>query len=166
MSKFLKISLIKLSIILGAIAFDQLSKVLFYGKNFKIIPFLFGVRGLSTLNTGGAWGIFGDHTWLLIIFTFCFLIAFLIFDFFFKNTNIIYSLAISFIMGGALGNLIDRIFLGGVRDFVFFEFMPSFPTFNVADIFIFCGALLLFIYVFFFSNKKSKSTNNNSQKEN
>ena len=52
--------------------------------------------------------------------------------------------ALSFVLGGAVGNIIDRIRLGGVTDFLHFHLGPYYwPAFNVADSAITCGALLL-----------------------
>ena len=64
-----------------------------------------------------------------------------------------------FLSAGAIGNLIDRIwggevlFKGGVVDF--FDFcLINFPVFNIADISIVCGAILLSVYMLFFENRK------------
>ena len=59
------------------------------------------------------------------------------------------------ILAGGLGNLIDRIRLGYVVDMFEVEFM-NFAVFNVADIFITCGAVVLFVYVLFFDRKEKK----------
>ena len=57
--------------------------------------------------------------------------------------------ALSFILGGALGNVIDRVRLGAVVDFLHFHWGPHyFPAFNVADSAITCGAALLLIDAF------------------
>ena len=59
------------------------------------------------------------------------------------------------IFGGGVGNLVDRIRLGYVVDMFEVEFM-NFAVFNVADIFITCGAVVLFVYVLFFDRKEKK----------
>ena len=59
------------------------------------------------------------------------------------------------IFGGGVGNLVDRIRLGYVVDMFEVEFM-NFAMFNVADIFITCGAVILFVYVLFFDKKEKK----------
>ena len=79
------------------------------------------------------------------------------FDAKYKPDSKLYSIGLSFVVGGAIGNLVDRIFLGGVRDFIVFEFWREFPTFNVADSFIVVGVILLAIYIIFFSNEKKES---------
>lgn len=54
-----------------------------------------------------------------------------------------------FVMAGGIGNCIDRILYGYVQDMFMFEFAPSFPIFNVADIFITVFAVLFIISLFF-----------------
>ena len=136
------------------ILIDLITKILFEGQYFVLIPKLLSVY--SHHNTGAAWGIFSGKLWLLLTITIVFLVAILLFDWFFRNNNLFYNISISLIIGGALGNLIDRIFLGYVRDFIRFEFWPSFPIFNIADSFLFIGAVLLTIYIlFFYKERKS-----------
>ena len=137
------------------ILIDLITKILFEGQYFVLIPKLLSVY--SHHNTGAAWGFLSGKLWLLLTITIVFLVAILLFDWFFKNNNLFYNISISLIIGGALGNLIDRIFLGYVRDFIRFEFWPSFPIFNIADSCLFIGAVLLTIYILFFYKEKKKS---------
>ena len=55
-------------------------------------------------------------------------------------------LACCLIISGGIGNIIDRLRLGYVVDMLHFQFWPSYPTFNVADICIVCGAILGAVY--------------------
>ena len=58
----------------------------------------------------------------------------------------VFCAALSLILGGALGNVIDRVRLGGVIDFLYFHWGPHYwPAFNVADSAITCGAILLIV---------------------
>ena len=75
-----------------------------------------------------------------------------IFDSLFETQSKTYLVAFSFVVGGTVGNLIDRLVLGGVRDFLFFEFYETYPTFNVADSFLCIGLLLFAIFVVFIMN--------------
>jgi signal peptidase II len=60
-----------------------------------------------------------------------------------------FCVALSLILGGALGNVVDRVRLGGVTDFLYFHWGPHYwPAFNVADSAITCGAILLIIDAF------------------
>ena len=63
-----------------------------------------------------------------------------------KN-NALFHVSAGFIMVGCLGNLIDRIAFGYVRDMLHFEFWPSFPVFNVADM---CVCIGIFLFVLFY----------------
>ena len=82
-----------------------------------------------------------------------------------KNIKI-YVVAISFIFAGAVGNLIDRIFLGYVRDFLYFniKLMPYY--FNVADVLLTVGIILFFIDILFFGDKKNKKIDQNKNENN
>ena len=62
------------------------------------------------------------------------------------------------IFGGGLANLIDRIRLGYVVDMIEVEFL-RFAVFNVADAFISCGAVVLFVYILFFDREKKEKPN-------
>lgn len=154
----LKSLIIKISLIFVVVGLDILTKVLFYGKSFSVIESLIGVREQIGLNTGGAWGVMSGNMTILIVFTFIFLAGVVVEEFLCKITHPLFSVALSFIVGGAVGNLIDRISLGGVRDFIFFEFWQSFPTFNVADSFLCIGMILLLIFVLFVYQPKQEQT--------
>lgn len=156
MNKTLKLSLFKIIFIFVVILLDLLSKQLFYNSNAILIPGLLGFRQ-SLLNTGGAWSILNNSMWLLILLSCVFVVGVSVFDFFFKSQSKVYSLAFSFIVGGTIGNLIDRIFLGGVRDFIFFDFWVTYPTFNIADSFLLVGMILLFVYIIFIYKPKEKT---------
>ncbi len=62
------------------------------------------------------------------------------------------------ILGGAFGNLIDRIFFGGVTDFIWWDFpdfiMERWPVFNIADSSIVVAICLLVVYYLFFREEK------------
>jgi len=148
-NKIYRSLIIKISLVILVVGLDLLTKNIFYQENLTIIPTLIGVRATSGLNTGGAWGILSENLWLLIIITFVFLAGVVAEEIIVKNTDKLFSVAFAFIVGGAIGNLIDRIFLGGVRDFIFFDFWESFPTFNLADSFLSVGMVLLAVYVLF-----------------
>ncbi|HEY7774479.1 MAG TPA: signal peptidase II, partial [Marinagarivorans sp.] len=71
------------------------------------------------------------------------------------------SLGLALILGGALGNLYDRLTLGYVVDFIDFYYQQyHFPAFNIADCGITCGAALLIWDAIFGSGKKSEHTEN------
>ena len=107
-------------------------------------------------NTGAAWGMFSGNTIGLIVVSCILIVALFIFNHFIKGKNVFYSISFGFIVGGAFGNLVDRIALGYVRDFIFLDFFPSFPVFNMADSFLCVGAVMMAIFILFMSGKKSE----------
>ena len=118
-----------------------------YGTADPAQPFLPGIVELTRVhNYGAAWSSFSGQKWLLLGVT-----AVLM-------TAIVYVLvrrivrhpigiaACMLVMSGGIGNLIDRVTLGYVVDTFHFEFWPSYPVFNVADMCVVCGAVLGCIY--------------------
>lgn len=97
-------------------------------------------------NTGGAWGILSGKTWILLALTVAVMVICIILLFRSGKKNPLLFWAMTIIISGGIGNLIDRIFNNGeVVDFLHFEFFPSFPVFNVADIAVVTGAGLLIL---------------------
>ncbi len=108
-----------------------------------------------TENTGAAFGILKNQRWIFITITII-VIAVIIFYILIKKPEskmLIISLAM--ISGGGIGNLIDRISLSYVIDFIDFRII-NFPVFNVADIFVTLGAALMFVYIIFFEGKHNE----------
>ena len=128
---------------------------LFDVEYFNLIPNCVSIA-TNGGNTGAAWGIMSGEILTLIIISFIMLIALFIYNHFVKNKNLFYCLGFGFMVGGALGNLVDRVFLGYVRDFIFLDFWPTFPVFNVADSFLCVGTLMMAIFIIF-GNEKGKN---------
>ena len=118
------------------ILLDQATKFLFTNKHFLFINY--------TTNTGAAFSLLEGQNTLLIFISI--LVAIFIFLLARKEKNI--KIPLAFIFGGTLGNLIDRIFLGYVRDFIDFK---VWPIFNIADSFNVIGVLIIFYLIL---NKK------------
>jgi len=73
-----------------------------------------------------------------------------------EPSEVLVPLALSLVLGGAVGNLVDRIRLGEVIDFIFFHYRRfAWPAFNVADIAITAGVFLLILRMFFLEKKHS-----------
>ncbi len=99
-------------------------------------------------NTGAAWSMFAGKTWLLIIVSLM-IIGFICF-YIYKNKpkSKIEMVGYSLVLGGAIGNFLDRVIYGYVIDFFdFYIFGYNYPIFNVADIFIVIGVMILAICV-------------------
>jgi len=68
-----------------------------------------------------------------------------------------YSVGISLMIGGTIGNLIDRVFRGYVIDFLDFDiFGYSYPTFNVADMALVIGVIMFAIDILFLETRRNK----------
>ena len=98
-------------------------------------------------NTGAAWSIFSGKTLGLIIVSLLIIVFLLYYISKNKPKYKIEKISYAMILGGAFGNLIDRIIYGYVIDFLDFNiFGYNYPIFNLADSFIFVGVLLLIIF--------------------
>ena len=144
---------------------DQLTKFLIYGTASRsIIGNLLWFE--STLNTGVAFSMFEGKGYIFIITS---LIASAIFIFLIASKKFTSSkfekIVFGMILGGTIGNVIDRIVFGGVRDFISLKFM-NFAIFNVADMGITIGAVLLCVYIIVTMFKSDKTKDNKGIKEN
>lgn len=97
-------------------------------------------------NPGAAFGIFSNNTIVLAVSSVVILIGIVVATVKFKPKNELVKIAICMICSGAVGNLIDRIRLGYVVDFIDVDFF-NFPVFNVADCFVCIGAFMLAMYI-------------------
>lgn len=149
--------LISAPIILLTIFLDQLTKTLFSGKAFTLIKGVISIEDNPVLNTGAAWGVFSGRVGILIVLSVLFLLFFTLISHKLKDKTSLYSVSYALVMGGAVGNLIDRFFLKGVRDFIKFDFI-NFPIFNLADSFLVIGVALFAVFVFFVYPKDEEKT--------
>ena len=106
-------------------------------------------------NTGVAFSMFSDSRWMLIGVTSVMLIVVLAFFLSGKVTDKLEQFSLALILAGGVGNLIDRISLGYVIDFIDVRII-NFAIFNIADICICVGAFLLCVAVYL-SDKKEAS---------
>lgn len=141
-----------LAVITGVFALlaDQFTKVyvsnnLVLNKSYEFLPGILDIFYIN--NDGGAWGVLGGYTWLLISITAVIMLVCvtLLLKYGIKDKLLFWSIML--VLSGGVGNMIDRIFRGGeVIDFLHFEFWPTFPVFNVADCAIVLGAGLMIFY--------------------
>ncbi|HQA47243.1 MAG: signal peptidase II [Clostridiales bacterium] len=134
-------------IIISAIAADRVSKVICrqYLRPLGSIPVIKGVFHLTYVeNTGAAFGMLQGNTWFLILTSVLVsaVVAYLIWKV--KPENRYVKISLALILGGALGNLVDRVLLGYVVDFLDFRIWP---VFNIADSCVVVGAILLGYFV-------------------
>lgn len=138
-------------LVLSVIAVDQASKTVVInkialGSEIKLIENFFYLTHVE--NSGAAWSIFQNGRYFFIVLTI--LVAIVICYLLFKAEDRLFITSLSFILGGAVGNLIDRVMRGTVTDF-FGVWLGSyrFPVFNIADSFIVTGVILLAYYLLF-----------------
>jgi signal peptidase II len=136
------------------ILFDQITKIIgeeYLVKNSIDIWFF---ELTYTENTGMAFGMFQDNSFLLgIVSSIIVSILFFIREKYTKNIkSITLDLGLIFIISGAMGNIFDRLRIGYVVDIFY---VPYFSIFNVADSFVTVGGILLAIY-FLRSNKHER----------
>lgn len=142
------------------VAMDQISKYLVnlmipVNGSTELIPGFFSLQHVR--NDGAAMGILDGHRWIFMTFTVIIIVASVFFLCSGKVKNHWGILSISMIIGGGIGNMIDRVLLGEVIDFFAFNFWGfEFWIFNVADIFVTCGTILLAFYIALSSDFDSK----------
>ena len=129
---------------------------------YESIPVVPGLLDLHYIrNTGAAFGFLsGSHSdfripfFILVSVAAIGIILFLFHKL--EESEVLMPLALSLVLGGALGNLIDRIRLGEVVDFISFHYKAfHWPAFNVADIGITTGVFLLVLRIFLFDKRES-----------
>lgn len=139
----------KLFIILSifCVLVDQAFKIIFFktlDKNIMVIPNLMEL--VMVYNRGAAFGILQDNRWIFISFTILAIFCFIYIIFIKEVNSKLFIISSVFVVGGGIGNLIDRIFRGFVIDYIKLSFFP--PVFNFADICISIGGVLLLVYVY------------------
>ena len=165
--------MIILSFVLIAVltAIDQVIKYIVI-KNISIGQVInlisFGDKQVLSLthirNTGAAWSIMQGKAWFLIGLPIVVLIAGIAFMVYKRKTLKKFEVIfISMIIAGGIGNLIDRVRMKEVVDYISFKLI-DFPVFNFADICVVVGEILLVVYIFFFDNEKKE--NDKKVKEN
>ncbi len=134
------------------ILIDQISKYLIFYNHKILINKDFVVFRLDFVkNYGAAFNIFSGSRIFLSLISVFFSILLIYFIFRKNNLNLFEHLSYSFILGGTIGNGIDRIINGFVIDFINLNFI-NFPVFNIADISINIGFIFL-IYNIFKNNR-------------
>lgn len=123
------------------VALDQLTKAIVRAEidRFEQIDLILGIKLVHTRNTGVAFSMFSGGGPIVVIIACVALVALLAFFATHLKTRLIW-LPTGMLLGGAAGNLIDRIRLGWVTDFIK---IPHWPAFNVADIAVTFGVIIL-----------------------
>lgn len=146
-------------IALAVILVDQFTKWLIvtymqYGESIPIIQNVLYIT--SHRNKGAAWGMLQDRMWFFYTITVVIVIAIVYYLTKYGKQDKLLGIALGLILGGALGNFIDRVFRKEVVDFIHtYIFSYNFPVFNVADSSLCIGVALLFIQTLM-EGKKAK----------
>ena len=117
------------------------------------------IRGLLYIthvkNSGAAFGMFQNYTKILTIISLVAIVLIIILKVILKLDFAFYNVSLGFILGGAVGNLIDRYFMGEVTDFINLTFLP---VFNIADSSLIIGFCLIIIIIIreYFKKEKTK----------
>lgn len=145
---------------------DQITKYLIR-SSMKIFDSIIIIKDIFKIiyieNTGISFGLLGGaenpiKRWTLVAIV---SIAAIMITFYWilnMNKNFLFNLSCGFIVGGAIGNLIDRILKGSVTDFIEIGYKEiTWPVFNMADTFVSLGVFFFMIYYIFYEGKKDAS---------
>ncbi|WP_442915865.1 signal peptidase II [Loktanella sp. M215] len=131
-----------------ALVTDQVSKTIVAMNADRLsdsLPVLPGFNLTFLRNDGVTFGLFGNMPWWalsLIAFAVCGVLAVMLW----RTTRYLEAVAYGLIIGGALGNIVDRLRFGGVTDFLdFYVGNTHWPAFNIADVAIVTGVAVLFV---------------------
>ncbi|MBO5023425.1 MAG: signal peptidase II [Clostridia bacterium] len=165
-------------IIILSVVLDQITKLiaiacLDVGESVKFIPGIINFTHIK--NDGAAFGMLDNARWVFLIISAAAIIGLPFLLYKYRKVHFLFGFSLSLIIGGAIGNMIDRLFApnGFVTDFIELAFM-DFAIFNVADIFVCVGAFLMFIYLAFLDktifppndkNKKEAKKENGEDKK-
>ncbi|MBQ7460089.1 MAG: signal peptidase II [Oscillospiraceae bacterium] len=160
--------MIYLLIALFCICLDQLTKYLVtagleWGQHTHLIPGLLGLTRIK--NTGMAWSLLSASQFRWVLAAVSVAVSIVIIVILLRNKLTKWeNFALALVLGGAIGNAVDRIMLGYVVDMIETEFI-SFPIFNVADSFITVGAIIFVILYGIRSIKEEREKKNAAMPE-
>ena len=138
-------------VVVLSVILDQITKIIAESSlkgtdGIVVIPKVLSFSYLE--NRGAAFGIFSDNRWVFMIFSTIAILVMIYLIFSMRKKHPIFLISLSMLVGGGIGNMIDRIFRGYVIDF-FKVLFVDFAVFNVADCFVTVGAIILAIYMMF-----------------
>jgi signal peptidase II len=149
---------------------DQLTKVwvrsafVYGGESQPVIPGFFNL--VHVRNEGAAWGILGGQQILLVVLSITVLILLAVYHRRVLNSTLDHRIALGLMIGGICGNLIDRIRVGWVTDFLDFHIgTHHWPSFNIADSAI-CIAVGLYLLSSLWHSRHPLNNDANPEAEN
>ncbi len=138
--------MISVIIVVAIVLLDQLSKIavrsfMTEGQSISIIDGFFSITYYN--NTGVAFSFLAGHRIIVTIVQVIALVVVALFIYFMKGKGGLFEISLAMILGGGIGNLIDRLVFGKVTDMISFSIFP--PVFNIADIGVTVGCMLLLL---------------------
>ena len=140
-------TVILIAVIAAVIGLDQLTKWLTVVNlaEYESFPVWQDVFHFTYVkNTGMAFGMLKDHRWVFMVFSTIAIVALIIYLFRFRPESRWMQVSMAMIIGGGIGNMIDRVFLGYVVDFIDVTLI-NFAVFNIADSFVCVGAGIMIL---------------------
>ena len=155
------------AIALGVIALDQVSKILIlnflYGEQVDLIPGI--LRFTYVENRGMAFGMLSDHRWVFMLLSVIGIALIGVYMWFYVK-DLLGRVALALIIGGGIGNMIDRVAYGYVVDFIdFYAFDFWVWVFNIADSAVCIGAGLFMLYIILDTVKEYKKQKSAKEKK-
>ncbi|MDX8360020.1 MULTISPECIES: signal peptidase II [Bacillaceae] len=144
------------------ILMDQVTKWMIvtkmeYGDHLPVIENFLYIT--SHRNRGAAWGILEGQLWFFYIVTTIVIIGIIYYMKKLPQTQVLIRVALALMLGGAVGNFIDRLFRKEVVDFINFTniFSYDYPIFNIADAALVVGVILVIIHTLLDGREKEKN---------
>ena len=146
-------------LIILSVAADQITKHLVLAniamyEDVAVLPGIFHFTYIE--NKGAAFGMLANTRWVFLVMSTVAIAAFVFYIIKYRPKDILLRISLSFVVGGGIGNMIDRCFRGSVVDFIEVDFI-DFYVFNVADIFVCVGCGLMVLYIILSEIKDSKA---------
>ena len=145
----------------AVIALDQLTKYLVV-QNIPLGESSGGIPGIFRLtyveNKGAAFSMLADRRWVFMAVSCIAIVAIAVYLIVKKPKSVLLRSGLAMVLGGGIGNMIDRVARGSVIDFVDLRFM-NFYIFNVADIFVTVGCVVLLAWLIFVDTPAQKKAN-------
>ncbi len=146
-----------LLLVLFIILLDQLIKYfvstnMFLGQSIPVLPQIFHLTYIQ--NPGAAFGILENQRYLFILIAAVLIVAVIYFYKKIIQLSKLFQVGIALLFGGAIGNMIDRIFIGRVIDYMDFRIWP---VFNLADIAIVSGCAIIAFNLLFKTERSYKA---------
>lgn len=153
----IELAVIGVILLIDLLTKNHIEKTMYIGQSHTLIKGFIDIT--FTVNTGAGFGIFAGNTTALTVVTAIVLVVVSVFLLIAQKESEWLRVSLLFIVGGGIGNLVDRINPGYVRDFIQFAFWEEFAIFNVADIFVTVGTgmlIVVLIVILFKEGQKNK----------